>query len=173
MNNWHDVARAGIRTATMLRGFRAARRLALASTVSMIALGIGAAAAQETAETGADGARWSAHGSVTARVGTERHIGELDLFLPLWQSESSMLYGDLRTQTDDAGNMEGNAGLGFRTMGESWIVGGYGFFDYRKSDETGNTFSQGMLGFEALSETMDLRANAYIPEGAEQAAASA
>lgn len=153
MNNRHD----------------AARRLALVSTVSVIALSVGAASAQETTAIG-DGARWSAHGSLTARAGTERHIGELDLFLPLWQSDSSMLYGDLRAQTDDAGNQEGNVGLGFRTMGEDWIVGGYGFFDYRKSDETGNTFNQGTLGLEALSESLDLRANFYVPENGEQAA---
>lgn len=171
MNNRHGVTRTNVRTTTALRGFRIARRLALVSTVSMIALGAGAASAQETTETGADNARWSAHGSLTARAGTERHIGELDLFVPLWQSDTSMLYGDLRAQTDDAGNQEGNVGLGFRTMGEDWIVGGYGFFDYRKSDETGNTFSQGTLGVEALTDSLDLRANFYLPESGEQAAA--
>ena len=170
MNDQHNVTRTGVRRVVWC-GIGAARRLALASTVSMIALGVGAASAQETSE--ATGARWSAHGSLTARVGTERHIGELDLFLPLWQDESSMLYGDLRAQTDDDGNQEGNAGLGFRKMGESWILGGYGFFDYRKSDETGNSFMQGTLGVEALSETLDLRANVYIPEGGEKAAPSA
>jgi hypothetical protein len=147
----------------------AVRRLALAATVSMVALAASGALAQE-AETGA---RWSAHGSVTARAGTERQIGELDLFMPLYQNDSAMLYGDLRAQTDDAGNQEGNAGLGFRNMGEDWIVGGYGFFDYRKSDETGNIFTQGALGVEVLSETLDLRANVYLPEGGEQTAASA
>lgn len=186
MGNWHDAAQAGVRLAVGLFGVRSAYRLALVSTVSAIALGVGAARAQEPApeasETGQEapapaapeaGARWSAHGSATVKAGAERSIGELDLFVPLLQGDSSMLFGDLRMQTDDSGNQEYNAGLGFRRMGENWVVGGYGFYDYRKSDETGNTFSQGTFGVEALSDALELRANGYLPEGGEQVAANA
>ncbi len=172
LNIRYSEAPSRVRPSVALRGIRAARLLATVSAISVVALHAGMAPAQETAETGMD-ARWSAHGTVTARAGTERHIGELDLFLPLWQNETSLLFGDLRAQTDDAGNQEGNAGLGFRRMGENWIFGGYGFFDYRLSDETGNTFMQGTFGVEALTESLDLRANVYLPESGEQAVDSA
>ena len=51
-----------------------------------------------------------------------------------------------------------------RLLNSDWIVGGYGFFDYRHS-ENDNNFIQGTLGVEALSVDWDFRVNGYIPEG--------
>lgn len=147
---------------------RAVGRIAfVAITVSTMDARSGPALAQE------DAPGWSAHGSLTLKGGTERHIGELDFFLPVWQDNDTLLFGDLRAQTDDDGNQEGNIGLGLRQMGRDWIVGGYGFFDHRKSDETGNSFMQGTLGVEAMTEALDLRANVYIPESGEESAPGA
>ena len=149
-------------------GFRNIRRAAgyLALAAALVAPFGAVALAQ-------DAPGWSMHGSLTLKGGSERHIGEMDLFVPVWQGNDFLLFGDLRMQSDDSGNQEGNIGFGYRRMGESMIVGGYGFYDYRKSDETGNTFMQGTLGLEALTETLDFRANFYIPEGGEQTAAGA
>lgn len=110
---------------------------------------------------------WSAHGTVTLKSGTERQIGEMDFFIPVWQDANSMAYGDLRVQSDHTGNYETNIGVGYRRMIDAWIVGGYGFFDYRRSERTGNGFVQGTLGVEAFTESLDLRVNGYIPESAE------
>lgn len=153
--------------------FHASRHCIAAIAVSGAMLTGGPAQAQDAEPAQEDAPGWSAHGSVTLKGGSERHIGELDLFLPLWQDNDSLFYADLRAQTDDEGNQEGNAGFGYRQMGEDWVLGGYGFFDYRKSDETGNTFMQGTFGFEAMTEALDLRANVYIPESGEESASDA
>lgn len=114
--------------------------------------------------------KWSPYAGLVAKPGDERQIGELDLFAPLWQDDDSLLFLNLRGQGDDDANAEGNAGLGYRTIlpgllfGEDWIVGGYGYFDYRHSDDTDNDFLGGTLGIEALSEDWDVRMNGYIPE---------
>ncbi len=139
-------------------------RLVLAA--AMTALSGGAALAQEYSS-------WSAHGSVTLKAGSERQIGELDLFVPLFQDGNSMLYLDLRAQSDESDNQEGNAGFGYRWMGRDVILGAYGFYDWRKSDETGNEFTQGMIGFELMTDGFDLRLNGYLPEDEEKLAAGA
>ena len=149
-------------------GFRNLRRVAgcLGLVTTVTALCGGAALAQGLAN-------WSSHMSVTLKGGSERQIGELDLFLPFSRDNDSLFYVDLRAQMDDSENLEGNIGFGYRRMGRSWIVGGYGFLDYRHSDETGNDFFQGMAGFEAMTEFFDLRLNGYLPEGGEKPASGA
>ena len=150
-------------------GYRNARRAAgcLALAAVMTALCGGAAPAQQGLP------NWSSHMSVTLKGGTERHIGELDLFVPLSQDNDSLFYADLRAQMDDSENLEGNIGFGYRRLGRSVIVGAYGFLDYRGSAETGNDFYQVMAGFEAMTELFDLRLNGYLPEGGEKPASGA
>jgi hypothetical protein len=45
-----------------------------------------------------------------------------------------------------------------------WNLGGYGYFDRRKS-ESGEYYNQVTFGGEALGRDWDLRANAYLPTG--------
>lgn len=109
--------------------------------------------------------KWGAHVDLEGKLGTDRHLGEVDLFLPVAQNHRSLLFGDIRTRLDDAGGREGNFGVGVRTMLDSgWNLGGYGYFDRRRS-EYHNYFNQVTLGGEALSRDWDLRANAYVPIG--------
>ena len=54
--------------------------------------------------------------------------------------------------------------MGYRTiLNEDWIVGGYGFYDRRRSP-TGNHYNQATFGAEAFTEHLDARFNVYIPE---------
>ena len=113
----------------------------------------------------AESPKWGAHIDVEGKLGTERHLGEADLFLPLGQNDRTLLFSDIRTRLDDEGNREGNFGLGVRTMLDSgWNLGGYGYFDRRRSD-LDNYFSQVTLGVEALSRDWDVRGNLYMPVG--------
>src|SRR5262245_11863723 len=70
--------------------------------------------------------KWGAHIDFEAKPGTRRNLGEADLFMPLWQNGTSLLFGNLRGRLDNEGSHEGNLGLGLRRMLESgWNLGGY------------------------------------------------
>jgi hypothetical protein len=113
--------------------------------------------------------------SVEGRWSSERNIYELDLLLPLHQSEDHLFFADLRGHLDKHDQREGNIGLGMRRMakpgtgllGEAYLWGIYGFFDKRRT-RAGNTFSQTTLGIEWLSPTYDIRINGYFPEDKER-----
>ena len=84
--------------------------------------------------------------------------------IPLWQDGCSLLFADVRGQIDDNESMEGNWGLGLRTIRDNgWIFGGYTFYDLRHT-ENSNYFDQLTFGLEALSVEWDARVNGYIPE---------
>lgn len=106
---------------------------------------------------------YSGHVSVEGRLGTERSIGETALFAPIACSNDKLLFGDLRYKTDDDNNHEGNAGLGFRSLREKGVVGGYAYFDRRRSGATDKLHSQITVGAEWLVEDWEVRANAYVP----------
>ncbi len=111
------------------------------------------------------GAKWIPHIDLEGKPGTERSLGETDLFLPFWQDEDTLLFGSFRARMDDSDSREGNFGLGLREMLDNgWNLGGYGYFDHRKSPYD-NSFNQATLGIEALSFDWDFRANAYLPFG--------
>ena len=109
--------------------------------------------------------RWGAHLDFEAKPGTKRSLGEADLFVPLWQDGRNLVFGNLRGRFDDGDGREGNLGLGLRRMVESgWNLGGYAYFDRRKS-ENSFYYSQATFGGEALGRDWDVRANAYLPQG--------
>lgn len=109
--------------------------------------------------------RWGPWLEAGAQAGNGRSLGEVDLFVPLLQNNDTLFFTDLRGKFDNSDAVEGNFGLGLRHMLPSgWNLGAYGYYDIRRSSY-GNTFHQVTLGAEALSETFDLRANAYLPVG--------
>lgn len=109
--------------------------------------------------------KWGPFLDVGGQVGTKRNLGEVTLFVPTWQSESSMLFGDFRFKADDQNSHEGNFGVGFRHMlAEGWNAGLYGFFDHRRSPNS-NFFNQLTFGAELLGTNFDVRANSYWPVG--------
>ncbi|MGM0423220.1 MAG: inverse autotransporter beta domain-containing protein [Pseudomonadota bacterium] len=133
--------------------------LSISTIVLMASLSAPGTAAAEDAQK-----KWGPHVDLEGKWGTERSLGEVDLFMPLAQNEVSLLFTDLRLRLDDHSSREGNFGLGFRTqMSNDWIAGVYGFFDIRRTPND-NTFHQATLGLEALTENNELRLNAYIPE---------
>lgn len=109
--------------------------------------------------------KWGPFLDVEGMVGTQRRIGELDLFVPLGQNEQTLLFADFRFKADDQNSLEGNLGLGARHMlPGGWNLGGYGYFDRRQSPNY-NYFNQLTFGAEMLGTNFDFRANTYWPIG--------
>ena len=109
--------------------------------------------------------RWGPWVEMGGRFSDSRSIGEANLFAPVWQNSDSLLFFDVRASFDNHHAREGNFGLGFRHMLDNgWNLGAYGYLDVRRSS-LGNDFYQTTLGVEALGETFDFRANAYLPIG--------
>ena len=130
-----------------------------ATSIAVLVLFLSSGATQ------AQDSKWGAHLDVEAKPGNKRSLAEGDLFLPLWQDGRSLLFGNLRGRFDNDDAGEGNLGLGVRRMYEAgWNLGGYGYFDRRKT-ENGNYFDQATFGGEALGRDWDLRVNAYLPYG--------
>lgn len=109
----------------------------------------------------ADEPKWQGHIEAEGKWGTERSLGELGLFLPAWQDDDTLVFGNLIGRFDEYGSSEGNFGLGLRRqMNDKWILGGYAFYDRRRT-ENDNVFHQATIGLEALSENMEIRGNFY------------
>ncbi|WP_173426119.1 inverse autotransporter beta domain-containing protein, partial [Hoeflea sp. BAL378] len=117
----------------------------------------------------AGGRKWRPYVEFTAAPGS-RSMGQVNLFAPLAQDGDSLLFTDLRASawTDDV--QEGNFGLGYRQIlpggffGTDAIFGIYGFVDARRSAYD-NMFYQGTFGAELMTESFEVRANAYLPGG--------
>jgi hypothetical protein len=130
--------------------------------LAAFAAGVTLAGASASAE---PGPKWGAHLDFEGKLGTDRHLGEVDAFLPVAQDGDTLVFASLRTRMDDDQSREGNFGGGVRQMLESgWNIGGYGYYDRRRSDNE-KYFNQATLGAEALGRDWDLRANAYLPLG--------
>jgi hypothetical protein len=109
--------------------------------------------------------KWGPHIDFEAKPGSKRTLGEADLFVPLWQDERRLLFGNARARLDDGGSHEWNIGLGVRRMSDGgWNFGGYGYLDRRRSG-LGNDYHQVALGGEALGRDWDFRGNLYRPIG--------
>jgi hypothetical protein len=92
------------------------------------------------------------------------HQGQLDIFVPLVQDPRTMIFLDAVGLFNSDDEQQGSIGLGYRTiLNHDWIVGINGYFDVFDS-QYGNTFYQGGVGLEALTEDFDVRLNGHFPE---------
>jgi hypothetical protein len=131
-------------------------RLVVALTAAVV---FGGAAQAQSAP------KWRPSIDFEVKPGTKRGLGEADLFVPVAQTGTTLLFGSLRGRLDDNENREGNFGLGLRHMLPSdWNLGVYGYYDHRRSGFD-HYFNQATLGFEALGRDWDVRANVYVPFG--------
>lgn len=123
------------------------------STVSGIAL----------ASTGAlaDDKPYGPEVNLSGKFSSARSLGEVEMLVPLFQTQNTLLFMDARGMTDSLGNEEGNIGMGIRHIfNDKFIIGGYGFFDSRRS-ENDRTHKQYTFGAELMTEKFDLRFNYY------------
>jgi hypothetical protein len=127
--------------------------------------GLFAAMSFSVAPAAADPWKWGPSVDFEVKPGTERSLGEVDLFAPLAQSDDTLLFGNMRARLDDNDSVEGNFGIGVRHMlASGWNIGAFGYYDRRRTDFD-NIFNQVTIGFEALGRDFDFRANAYLPVG--------
>ncbi len=120
---------------------------------------------------GETGRKWQPHVDAVAKLGTQRKVGKLDVFLPLLQGQNGLLFADLRGVLTDDPSQEGNFGLGYRHIfrnndwlyGADFALGFYAFYDRRRS-LTDKIFNQATLGAEFLTVDWDFRVNGYIPQ---------
>jgi hypothetical protein len=128
--------------------------------VGVAAVAVGAPIADKAA---AQEAKWQPWLEAGGMLGTEHSFGDVDIFVPVWQDQTSLLFGDVRGRFSSEPTQEGNFGLGYRTqIDPEWILGGYGYFDLQNS-KYDNMFYQMTLGAEALTVDWDFRLNAYLP----------
>lgn len=108
--------------------------------------------------------KWSPYLEFSGRAGGLAEVGQGNLFLPLHQSDDSLLFADLRGQWTDVASAEGNWGLAMRKiMHDDYILGAYGFYDLRHSPN-GENYHQATLGAELLTREWGFRFNTYLPE---------
>ena len=91
---------------------------------------------------------------------------EVDLFLPVLQSEHSLFFVNLRLLDFEGKPIEGNFGLGIRHIFRNYdmLLGFYSFYD-RKRTRLKNFFNQITLGLEAKTNRFTFDTNWYIPFG--------
>ena len=107
--------------------------------------------------------KWHSLVDLGLKPGNNRSLALGNWFVPLSQTEDWLLFWDVRGQASGRDALEFGTGLGYRQLYSGWIVGGWGFFDRRKS-KNGNAFNQISFGFEALSDAWDVRLNGYAPD---------
>ena len=109
--------------------------------------------------------KWTGYLEFLGKPGTERSLGQPDLFLPLLQDKNDMTFFNLRGQLqfDNTDVSEYNIGLGHRHMFQEWILGGYGYFDHRNT-QFNNSYRQFTGGLELMSVDWGFRVNGYLPE---------
>jgi hypothetical protein len=111
--------------------------------------------------------RLQGRAEVNWRYGDERSILMTELWAPLAQDDSSVIYGNIRIMGDNQDNREGNLGLGYRKIVNAPVAGAgvagvHGWFD-RRLTENDSAFHQIAVGAEWLGETVDARINGYMP----------
>lgn len=97
-----------------------------------------------------------------------RYTAQANVFAPVVQNDSTLVFADVRGQVTDQSTSEGNFGVAVRTiLDNDMILGAYGFYDIKEST-FGNTFHQGVAGLELLTVDSGLRMNGYIPDQSTQ-----
>ena len=109
--------------------------------------------------------KWTGYLEFLGKPGTERSLGQPDLFLPFLQDANDMTFLNIRGQLqfDNTDVHEYNIGLGHRHMFTDWILGGYGYFDHRNT-QFNNAYRQFTGGLELMSVDWAFRMNGYLPE---------
>lgn len=137
------------------------RQRLLASTCGLAAIAAlgSAASAQEAVER----ATYQPFGEIVARAGSDETGVSLEGWLPVVQGSDALLFIDGRIGVTDHTDAFSNLGIGARAIvGDSVVVGGYGYFDYSR-DEAKRDFYGATFGAEVMTPRFELRANYYLP----------
>ena len=95
--------------------------------------------------------------------GTTPSAAYSELFVPLLQDHTNLMYGDFRGLFNNQSAVQGSFGGGYRRLiGDAVILGGYGFYDAFNSEQH-NRFQQASAGVELMAWAWETRSNIYIP----------
>ncbi|NQY43640.1 MAG: inverse autotransporter beta domain-containing protein [Legionellales bacterium] len=98
------------------------------------------------------------------KYGNERALGRTGILVPLTYSNQKLFYTNVFMMGDTNKAFEGNFGVGYRhKIAEAWFVGGYGFWDIRRTTYK-NNIHQATFGLEFSGDYTDFRTNFYIPQ---------
>ena len=107
---------------------------------------------------------WRPYAESSVRAGDDLERGQASLFLPVFQSQTNIVFTDLCGSWNDSEAAQGNFALGFRQMLVfDWIFGIHSSYDVRHT-EVGNNFSRATLGLEMLNPNWGIRWNGYLAE---------
>lgn len=102
-------------------------------------------------------------GGITLEDGIKYRSAEADLLIPLHQSTSSILFGQMGFRDHESSSFNGrtfvNAGAGWRQDAGPWLLGVNAFLD---ADVKYNHL-RGSLGMEAFRDTIGFAGNWYFP----------
>lgn len=114
------------------------------------------------------GPKWGPYIDFIARPGTPTSTGTIDLFVPVAQADDWLVFLNARGTLTSEPSQEAGLGGGVRHIvpdfifGQDTILGVYGFVDFRNSSN-GNSFVQGTIGAELITERFEVRINGYLP----------
>ncbi len=94
-----------------------------------------------------DDAKYSPRIELSAKAGKYRHIVRPGFVLPIYQKKDFLIHTTVIGMADTKKAIEGNVGLGFRSLIDRNIVGGFAFYDIRKTSRN-NLIHQLTLGAE-------------------------
>jgi Inverse autotransporter, beta-domain len=106
--------------------------------------------------------KWQGSFDTLGRAGSDNG-GQLDLFVPLFQNNDTLFFGNALGGLDSDSSNGANFGAGLRHIVDGRvIIGGYAYFDWLNSTNS-NTFYQLTGGLEAMTTDWDFRVNGYLP----------
>lgn len=108
--------------------------------------------------------QWGSYLELEATGLNNEAYGQGKVFVPMWETQNSLNFLDLRVLGNDQQAAEGNIGVAYREIAPSGLIYGINAFYDIRNTESDNTFHQGTLGLEMLSVNWGLRANGYLPE---------
>ncbi|MDW2601529.1 inverse autotransporter beta domain-containing protein [Enterobacter hormaechei] len=102
-------------------------------------------------------------GGITLEDGRRYRSSEFDAFIPLQESTSSILFGQLGLRDHDNNSFDGrtfvNAGIGFRQESNGFLYGINSFLDA----DIKNSHLRGGIGGEVFKDTFSVSGNYYFP----------
>ncbi|MGL4183157.1 inverse autotransporter beta domain-containing protein [Enterobacter ludwigii] len=102
-------------------------------------------------------------GGITLEDGQQYRSAEFDAFIPLQESTTSILFGQLGLRDHDSNSFDGrtffNTGLGYRHEFNDWLFGVNSFID----TDIKNGHVRGGIGGEVFKNTFSISGNYYFP----------
>ena len=95
--------------------------------------------------------------------GNKRNLIQMGMLVPLLQNPTSLLFFHGVGMRDSRTAQEGNLGIGYRQFCDDGILGAYGYYDKRRT-QNNNVIEQLTFGLEYLREKVEYRANLYFPK---------